>query len=152
MSEIVKSRESAANARAYFVANLVCDAVFNQDIDVCKQIITRIDGAVPDEESRSGYANIFGDALDDVLGYEKADQLQIYPEDLGVIAIAKVVIFSSMKEVGRNFQMRKSKNDAIDLILNRVGGRKTKPTKPLLETTFEDPDWMKLPASQEKGE
>ena len=69
-----------------------------------------------------------------------------------VIAIAKVVIFSSMKEVGRNFQMRKSKNDAIDLILNRVGGRKTMPTKPLLETTFEDPDWMKLPASQEKGE
>lgn len=152
MSEIVRSREAASNARAYFVANLVCDAVFNQDIDVCKQIITRVDGAVPDEESRTGYANIFGDALEDVLGYEEARRLEVFPEDLGIIAIAKVVIFKSMADVGRNFQMRKAKNDAIDMILNRVGGRKTKPTKPLLETTFEDPDWMKLPASQTEGE
>lgn len=143
--EVCKGLETCLNARAYFVATLVTDAIFMQDIDSIKQIVERIDGTVPDEKERGGYANIFGDALEDVLDAGEQEQLTICPDDLVVIALAKAVVFIALSQPGKNFQMRKQKNDAVDMVFKRTGGRKTEPTKPMLETTYEDPDWMRLP-------
>jgi len=143
--EVCKGLETCLNARAYFVATLVTDAIFEQDIDSIKQIIERVDGTVPDEKERGGFANIFGDALEDVLDSEEQEQLTIRPDDKVIIALAKATVFIALSHPGKNFQMRKQKNDAVDMVFKRTGGRKTEPTRPMLETTYEDPDWMKLP-------
>lgn len=147
---MLKMHENATNAKALFVAHLIFDAVFNYDIQSMKQIIQRVDGAVPTAEQRNYYANIFADALEDVLSYQKKDQLKIQPDDLAIIAMAKVVVWVSMSDPGNNAQKRKDKQDAIQIILERSGGRKSEPTKQLFAKNYVEPDWLKgLPVASE---
>ena len=143
IGEILKLHESATNAKALFVSHLVFDAVFNYDIQALKQIVNRVDGAVPESQKRRNYANIFGDALEDVLSYENRSQLKIMPDDLVIIAMAKVCVWVSMSDPGNNAQKRKDKNDAIQMILERTGGRKSEPTKQLTATNYVEPEWMR---------
>lgn len=143
IGEILKLHESATNAKALFVSHLIFDAVFNYDIQSLKQIVARVDGGIPDAQKRKHYANIFGDALEDVLSYTDKRQLKIQPEDLVIIAMAKVCVWVSMSDPGNNAQKRKDKNDAIQMILERTGGRKSEPTKQLMTTNYVNPDWMK---------
>ena len=148
IGEILKLHESATNAKALFVSHLIFDAVFNYDIQALKQIVARVDGAVPDSQKRRHYANIFGDALEDVLAYTDKAHLKIQPDDLVIIAMAKVCVWVSMSDPGNNAQKRKDKNDAIQMILERTGGRKSEPTKELMTTNYVEPEWMRgLPSS-----
>lgn len=140
--------ETATNAKALFVAHLIFDAVFNYDIQSLKQIIQRVDGGVPEARKRQHYANIFGDALEDVLKYRKED-MKVQPDDYVIIAMAKVVVYVSMSNPGNNAQKRKDKQDAISMILERTGGRKNEPTKELITTNYVEPDWLQgLPSGE----
>lgn len=148
IGEVLQLHEQATNAKALFVAHLIFDAVFNYDIQALKQIVNRVDGGIPDAQKRKHYANIFGDALEDVLGYTDKNQLKIQPGDICIIAMAKVVVWVSMSDPGNNMQKRKDKNDAIQMILERTGGRKSEPTKQLITTNYVNPEWMQsLPSS-----
>jgi len=148
IGEILKIHETATNAKALFVSHLIFDAVFNYDIQALKQIVNRVDGSVPDSQKRRHYANIFGDALEDVLAYTDKSQLKIQPDDYVIIAMAKVCVWVSMSDPGNNAQKRKDKNDAIQMILERTGGRKSEPTKQLISTNYVEPEWMRgLPSS-----
>lgn len=142
--------KSATNVKAYFVAKLCFDAIFDKDMQLVKQIISRVDGGVPDASKRKHYANIFGDALEDVLSYDKQQQVSIQWEDYVIIALAKVVVWTSCCNPGKNVQLRKNKQEAIQIILERTGGRKSEPTKQLVTTNYVDPDWLKgLPVASE---
>jgi len=142
IGEVFRNRESATNAKALFVSSLIFDAIFNCDIQSAKQVVSRIDGGVPDARKRGNYANIFGDALEDVLSYTNKEQLKIQPDDLVIIALAKVVVFVSMSDPGKNVQKRKDKQDAIQMILERTGGRKSEPVKQIASVNYVNPDWM----------
>lgn len=144
MGDIVKNRDKATTARAYTVNSMVFNAVFEMDVELIKTIATRIDGTVPDEGERSGYANLIGDAIDDVLSYTKAEQLSITPNDPPIIAMAKVLVVKATEQVGpgMNVAKRKERNLAASMVLERTGGRKTQPTRPALDTKYVEPDWM----------
>lgn len=143
VGEVVKMRETSHNARSCWAATLVTDAIFGMDIGAISQIVSRIDGTVPATKDRNSYANIMGDAIDDVLDYTKAEQVKVRPGDLTIIALAKVVIAISMSDPGNNFSKKKEKQQAIEMVLQRTGGRKSEPTMNLLDTKFVEPAWMK---------
>ena len=150
IGEVLSLHEKATNAKALFVAHLIFDSVFNYDIQSLKQIISRVDGGVPDAQKRRHYANIFGDAIEDVLSYTNKEDLKIQPDDICIIAMAKVVVWVSMSDPGKNLQKKKDKQDAIQIILERTGGRKSEPTKQLATTNYVNPEWMQgLPSSTE---
>lgn len=144
VSDIVYNREHAGNTKAYVVNSLIFNAIFELDIDLIKTIITRIDGLVPEEDKREGYANILGDALDTVLEYDTAEQSVVTGDDTAIIAIAKVLVVKAASPAGSNYMARKERNLAAQMVLERTGGRKTGPTKPMLETKYVEPDWMRI--------
>ena len=70
--------------------------------------------------------------------------LQVVPEDPPVIAMAKVLVYVATQPAGANFAKRKERNLASQMILERTGGRKVQPVKPLLETKYVNPEWMEI--------
>lgn len=145
MGDVVRSRDIATNAKQYTVASMVFNAVFEKDVDLIRTIALRIDGTVPEEDKRDGYANLIGDAIEDVLSYEQAVQLQVTPQDPPIIAMAKALVFVGTQPCGTNYAKRKERNLAAQMILERTGGRKVQPTMAQIETRYVEPDWMKLP-------
>lgn len=151
MGDVVRSREIATNAKQYTVASMVFNAVFEADVDLIRTIALRIDGTVPEESKRDGYANILGDAIEDVLSYEQAVQLQVTPQDPPIIAMAKALVYIGTQPCGSNYAKRKERNLAAQMILERTGGRKVQPTALQVTTEYVEPDWMQL-ASGKDGE
>lgn len=144
INENAASIETSCNARSFFVFKLIYDAVFLKDVGLIDLIINRIDGIVPKQSDRDSYANIIGDALDDVLDMTRAEQLVIMPNDPAIIALAKSLIHISLQDPGNNPMKKKDKVRATEIILNRCGGKKTEPTKPLIEEVYVEPEWMQL--------
>lgn len=151
MGDVVRSREIATNAKQYTVASMIFNAVFEMDVDLIRTIALRIDGTVPEEDKRDGYANILGDAIEDVLSYEQAVQLQVTPQDPPIIAMAKALVYIGTQPCGSNYAKRKERNLAAQMILERTGGRKVQPTALQVTTEYVEPDWMQL-ASGKDGE
>lgn len=147
MSDVVRDREKPSNAKAYTVNSMIFNAVFEMDIDLIKTIVLRVDGTVPDEGRRDGYANLIGDALDDVLDSTSPDQMKVYPYDPPIIAMAKVLVHVASQPAGTNYAKKKERNLAANMILERTGGRKVQPTKPMIEAKYVEPEWMKLNAT-----
>lgn len=138
------------NSRASWVATLITDAVFNLDIGAISQIVQRVDGTIPNSEDRESFANIMGDAIDDVLDYPDVEQRKVFPEDTVIIALAKAVLQISVMDTGNNFSRKKEKQQAIEMVLQRTGGRRSQPTRNLLDTKFVEPEWMKgLPSGEQ---
>jgi len=135
-------REMAVNVRTQFVGAIVCNAVFEMDVDAMAQIVERIDGLVPAEGERDNYANILGDALEQVLALPVGPQACVYEDDPAIIAIAKVLVYISMQPCGNNQAKRKSRARAIEMVLKRVGGKKTEPVREALTVDYVQPEWM----------
>lgn len=154
MGDVVKSREVATNAKQYAVNSMIFNAVFEMDVDLIRTIALRIDGTVPEEDKRAGYANIIGAALEDVLSYERADQLKVVPNDPPVIAMAKALVYIGTQPCGSNYAKRKERNLAAQMILERCGGRKVQPTRIEAQIEYVEPEWMQLgqPEGQDHGE
>ena len=142
MGEVMLKCERAANAKSYAVASMIRNAVFEQDVELIKTLVTRVDGLVPAEGDREIYANILGDAIEDVLTYTSADMMKVVPEDPPIIAMAKVVVYVATQPAGSNNTRRRERNLAAQMLTERTGGRKVQPAKPLLETKYVEPDWM----------
>lgn len=149
MGDVVRSREVATNAKQYTVASMIFNAVFEQDVDLIRTIALRIDGTVPEESKRAGYANILGDAIEDVLSYERAVQLQVTPQDPPIIAMAKALVYIGTQPCGSNYAKRKERNLAAQMILERTGGRKVQPTTLQVTTEYVEPEWMQLSSGKD---
>lgn len=145
MGDVVKSREIATNAKQYTVNSMIYNAVFELDVDLIRTIALRIDGTVPEEDKREGYANIIGDALEDVLSYSRADQMKVVPSDPPVVAMAKALVYIGTQPCGSNYAKRKERNLAAQMILERCGGRKVQPTRADRTIEYVEPEWMQLP-------
>lgn len=144
MGDVVKSRESAQNAKAYTLAQIIYNAVFEMDVDLIRTIVLRIDGTIPVEDTREDYANIMGDALEDVLSYSKAEQMEIREYDTPLIAMAKALVYIGTQPCGNNYAKRKERNLAAQMILERCGGRKVQPTRLDAQIEYVEPEWMQL--------
>lgn len=151
IGEIVKKRETANTVQNFFIAQLVFNAVFEKDVGAINEIVKRIDGAVPDSENRDEYANLLGDALEDIMDYSSPQELMIYPDDPAIIAIAKVLLWISMESAGKSVSKRKDREKALQMVLSRVGGNKSKPVKETEVLEYTEPDWLKtLPGATDE--
>lgn len=142
--EVVKHHEGSCNARTYLVVSMIFNAVMEKDVGAIASIVNRVDGTIPDEKERENYANYFGDAIEDVLDYTQNQQILVSPQDPCIIALAKALVFVAYAPCGKNPAARKERQKAMDIILNRTGGRKTEPTRQAIETAYVQPSWMSL--------
>lgn len=143
MGEIVQLREKATNARTFFACSMIFNAVFDLDIGCINQIAIRIDGTIPLEGERDSCANLIGDAIEDVMSYENMSDMNVNASDIAVIALAKAMIYIAIQPIGKNISLKKDREKALDIVLNRIGGRKSEPTKEDHVLTYVEPDWMK---------
>lgn len=150
MGDVVRSRDIATNVKQVTVNSMIFNAVFELDVDLIKTIALRIDGTVPEEDKRDGYANIFGDAIEDVLNRDVNDQINIVPNDPPIIAMAKALVYIGTQPCGGNYAKRKERNLAAQMILERCGGRKVQPTRIEAQIEYVDPEWMQLPVAEEE--
>lgn len=150
MGDIVKSRDIAYNAKQYTVACMVFNAVFELDVDLIRTIALRIDGTIPEEDKRDGYANLIGDALEDVLSYENPASMQVFDYDTPIIAMAKALVYIGTQPCGSNYAKRKERNLAAQMILERCGGRKVGPTRVDHQIEYVEPEWMQLAEAKEE--
>jgi len=142
MGDVMRLCETSNDVRGFTVASMIRNAVFELDIELIKTIVTRIDGLVPAEGSRDSYANLLGDALEDVLEYPRREMVQVQETDSPIIAMAKVVIYVATQPAGGNMTRRRERNLAAQMLSERTGGRKVEPTRPELETKYVEPEWM----------
>lgn len=151
IGQVSRDRSRSINARGYFVANVIWTAVFDLDISLISEIVKRIDGLAPSKGDNHGYSEIFGDALLDVLDYERADQMRVYPDDPAIIALAKATVAIANADAGRNMQARKDRQKAVQMILDRTEGRRSEPARPVEETVYEAPAWLGLAEGETDG-
>lgn len=145
IGEVVSLREHARNNRHLLGSSIIFDAIFDgPDMGLINHIVKRIDGLVPEDKKRESYANLMGDAINEVLDLPREKVARIEPEDSAITALAKAVIHLATQQTGKNYQAKRAKADAVAMILERTGGRKVEPVKPRLEEKYVDPDWMTL--------
>lgn len=142
MGEVVRSRDTATNARQYFVANLVFSAVFEKDMALIDIIATRIDGTVPTTSERESFANLMGDAIDDVLDMDRAEQTMVTPDDPVIIALAKVVFHIATEETKHDYNKKKDRQKAVEMVYARTAGRRNEPVRLAIEEKFVKPAWL----------
>lgn len=135
-------KDRGLTAKTNFCCTLIVNAIFETDISAIKEIATRIDGTVPSDKERNKFANIVGDAIEDIMEYTDGSQLKIMPDDITIIAIAKAVYYLATKQVGKNAAARKDRQQAIEMILSRTGGRKTEPVHEVTKLEYVEPEWM----------
>lgn len=142
MGEVVRSRDIATNARQYFVANLIFCAVFEKDMALIDIIANRIDGTVPTTGERESFANLMGDAIDDVLDMDDPHQTTISPDDPVIIALAKVVFYIATESAKHDYNKKKDRQKAVEMIYARTAGRRNEPVRLAIEEKFVKPSWL----------
>lgn len=145
MGDLIRMRTTAPSARTAFVVSTMTNAVFDLDIGLISEIVKRIDGSAPQKGDMDAYSNLFSDALSDVLDYTQSDQMSVFPSDPPIIALAKATIAVALHDPGRNMQARKDRQKAVQMILDRVEGRRAEPAKPTELPEYRAADWLGLP-------
>ena len=140
--DLFRMREFATNARSMFIANAGFNAIFERDISLLAAIVKRIDGTIPTEGDRYMYANMFGEAIEQVLGLEKKEQLHLSPDEPVIVSLAKVVVQTSMLPAGRNQTLRKERLLATEMVFERTQGRKVDPKRLPDQVAYIEPEWM----------
>lgn len=141
VAEICLTWSQSCNLKGFVIADMIMSAIFEPDINLINQIIKRVDGTVPNVERKDEYDNLIGKALDEVLKIEKKEQLTIHPMDLGMIALAKAIIYIATDKPGKNAMRKKDRTKAAEILLSRTGGARTEPVKQKLLTEYKRPEW-----------
>ena len=149
MGEICLMWSQSTNVRVFTACSYIVDAISELDIGQINQIIKRIDGATPSVADRDMYANIVGNALDEVLSLHRNvgedaenDHLLVQPTDQGIIALAKAILYISLDKPGKNVSKRKDRQMATDILLSRTGGNRTQPVANVEETRYVEAPWL----------
>ena len=130
-------KDRGANTAAMFlVCRLFTDAIFNQDIRCIQTIINRVDGGLPKDSEVSMYRTSFADSVAELMEMTEADQLKVYPTDTVMMALAKSLYDIACEDIYWDEMEGKKKkpsdtkkqlrDNAMRMILERAGGRKTK--------------------------
>lgn len=143
LGEIVQTMETSSNVRTYSAARIIINAISELDVSLIGTIIKRVDGGIPKADDRHTYANLIGDALDDVLDMPKDEQKFLdFKKDYGIIALAKAIVMCAIqRNVGSNVAKKRDRQIAADILLSRTGGLKNEPRKATTEITIKDADW-----------
>lgn len=124
------------NAAGFLVCRLFTDAIFNSDIRCIQTIINRVDGGLPKDSEVQFYRTSFADAVGELMEMNEADQLKVHPDDSVMMALAKALYDIACEDIYWDEMEGKKKkpsdtkkqlrDNAMRMILERAGGRKTK--------------------------
>lgn len=124
------------NAAGFLVCRLFTDAIFYQDIRCIQTIINRVDGGLPKDSEVQYYRTSFADAVAELMQMDEAEQLKVHPDDSVMMALAKSLYDIACEDIyWDEFEGRPKKpsdtkkqlrDNAMRMILERAGGRKTK--------------------------
>lgn len=142
LGEICYTHEHTSNTRTWTACHLIIEAICEQDVGLMKLIIQRIDGGIPQANERDKFANIIGNAIDQVLDQPLCERTQLdFSNDSGIIAMAKAICLAATTTVGNNVAKRKDRQMAAEILLNRTGGMKSEPVKDSDKKVYVDPSW-----------
>lgn len=150
---------NARNAADVLVARLFTDAVFSDDIRSIQLIINRIDGGLPKDVDVDSYKTEFGDALNQVMSITDGDIIKIMPDDTVMLALCKNLYQMAIQDIywdpvakrkrRPSEAMKKERDSALRMVLERTGGRKTLTDVPKLVEDVEVAPWIaQLPAQE----
>lgn len=142
----------ARNAADYLVARLFTDAVFSDDIRSIQLIINRIDGGLPKDVDVARYRTDFGDCLNAVMQMTSDEQTKIDPGDTVMMALCKSLFQIATQDIYWNAEagmprrpsdsVKKERDAAMRMVLERTGGRKTLSTVPQDVEEVEIAPWI----------
>lgn len=144
------------NAAMHLVARLFTDAVFNQDVRAIATIIQRVDGGLPKDVEADMYRTEFSECVRELMGYDEAERLKVVPSDTVMMALCKSlydiavedIYWKIDEETGVHKPCRPSdtkkqlRDNAMRIILERAGGRKTTVKKVEAVEQVELNDWV----------
>lgn len=144
------------NAAMHLVARLFTDAVFNQDVRSISTIIQRVDGGLPKDVEADEYRTEFSECIRELMGYDESERLKVMPYDTVMMALCKSlydiavedIYWKIDEETGVHKPCRPSdtkkqlRDNAMRIILERAGGRKTTVRKVEEKETIELNDWV----------
>lgn len=143
------------NAAMHLVARLFTDAVFNQDVRAINTIIQRVDGGLPKDVDVEDYRTAFSDCVRELMSYDEGERLKVLPTDTVMMALCKSLYDIAVEDIywHRNDDgvLVKSKpsdtkkqlrDNAMRIILERAGGRKTMRKEAVEAEVVEMADWV----------
>lgn len=119
------------------MSRLFTDAVFSQDIRSIQLIVNRLDGGLPRDDEVDSFQTAFGDCLLEVLNMDNSERLKVKPNDTTLMAMAKSLFDIATEDIyfdheknrpvrNPTIEKKNCRDQAMRMILDRVGGRKTK--------------------------
>lgn len=146
----------AENAAMHLVARLFTDAVFNQDVRSISTIIQRVDGGLPKDTEADEYRTEFSECVRELMEFDESERLKVVPEDTVMMALCKSlydiavedIYWKVDEETGAHKPCRPSdtkkqlRDNAMRIILERAGGRKTTVRKVEEKESVELSDWI----------
>lgn len=143
---------TAQNAADYLVSRLFTDAVFSNDIRAIQLIINRIDGGLPKDTEVAKYQTEFGDCLNEIMAMTKGDQTKVNPDDTVMMALCKSLYHIATQDIYWDAEklksrhpsdsVKKERDAALRMVLERTGGRKTLSSVPLEKEDVEIAGWI----------
>lgn len=140
------------NAAMHLVARLFTDAVFNQDVRSIATIIQRVDGGLPKDVEADEYRTEFSECVRELMGYDEATRLKVLPDDTVMMALCKSLYDIAVEDIywdddeGRprkpSDTKKQLRDNAMRIILERAGGRKTVVRKVEEKEVIELNDWV----------
>lgn len=140
------------NAAMHLVARLFTDAVFNRDVRSISTIIQRVDGGLPKDDEMALYRTEFSECVQELMGYEEAERLKVMPYDTVMMALCKSLYDIAVEDIywdeekGRprrpSDTQKQLRDNAMRIILERAGGRKTNVRKVEEKEAVELDDWI----------
>lgn len=120
----------------YMVARLYTDAIFNNDLRCIQTIINRIDGGLPKDTEVANFRTSFADAVDELLAMPTELQHKPQPDDTVMMVLAKSLYDIAVEDIYWDEEKERIKkpsdtkkqqrDNAMRMLLERAGGRKTK--------------------------
>jgi hypothetical protein len=145
-------RATGRNAADFLVSRLYTDAIFSQDIRCIQLIINRIDGGLPKDTDIAMYQTEFGDCLNAVLDMDRSEQTMVGPGDTVMMALCKSLFQIATQDIYWDYDKKKSRRPsdtvkkerdaAMRMILERTGGRKTLSSVPNHAEEVEIAGWI----------
>ena len=143
---------TARNAADYLVSRLFTDAVFSNDIRAIQLIINRIDGGLPKDTEVAKYQTEFGDCLNRIMQMTTDEQTKVMPDDTVMMALCKSLYHIATQDIYWDAEhlrsrrpsdsVKKERDAALRMVLERTGGRKTLSSVPLEKEDVEIAGWI----------
>lgn len=151
-NRIMIGMAGSRNAADFLVSRLFTDAVFSQDIRAIQLIINRIDGGLPKDVDVDRYQTEFGDCLNEIMRMTDGEQTMVSPDDTVMMALCKSLYHLATQDIywdpeklrkrNPSDSMKKERDSALRMVLERTGGRKTLASVPQQKEEVEIAGWI----------